>query len=562
MNMRTNIISALALFAASAAHVTALAEYPDRWVHVRNDLASDEKLDRFGWVVARAAECGFNGIMWDAGVGGEGVDFDGWKGARRERLEKAKRMCREKGMEIIPMLWSVGRAHALVNYDPTLAEGLPVRGVPFVSESGRAVYDGGREESAAVPLGDFASPVTLDAKGKRYAKTRFKVKPYRRYHVDMRVRVKGFSRVSGEGANKVTVRSSLSVTVSPLRGGKSLGSRESMPLRRFDDGAARMTFDFVTGDAEEAVLGAGIPARATQGSVTVERVAIREVGVRRPVVRAGAPFIVRNADTGETYREGIDYLAPKSDASVTRANDSDVAIAIPGGSAIRPGTRLAVDCYEVARRGNRQVGACMANPGLYAYFEKSAPVIDELFDHPRKWFLSMDEIRAGGTCEACAKSGKDLAHLLAQCLERQRDAIRKVNPDAMVYAWCDMYDPFVNAKPANRDKDYALCKGGFASDGFIAPKDIVAVVWGGEESAAKSLAYFAGHGVPTLYGTFYDVYSAEHFRVRGATDTINKVPGCRGLMYTTWVSGGKYDLLDKFGEFMKANSHPMPTSGK
>ena len=106
MNMRTHIILSLALLAASAARVLASAEYPDRWVHVRNDLASDARLNHFGRVIARAAESGFNGVMWDAGVGGEGIDFDGWKGARLARLEKAKAICREKGMEIIPMVWS------------------------------------------------------------------------------------------------------------------------------------------------------------------------------------------------------------------------------------------------------------------------------------------------------------------------------------------------------------------------------------------------------------------------------------------------------------------------
>jgi len=103
-----------------------------------------------------------------------------------------------------------------------------------------------------------------------------------------------------------------------------------------------------------------------------------------------------------------------------------------------------------------------------------------------------------------------------------------------------------------------MCNGDFSFNEFIAPKDIVAVVWGGQESAPKSLEYFSSLGIPTLYATFYDVYSADHFRVRGAVPTANKVPGCRGLMYTTWVKNGKYDLLGAFGDFMKAYSNPMP----
>ena len=53
-------------------------------MHVRNDLMDDAKLVHFEEVVGRAAACGFNGVMWDAGIGGEGVDFDGWTGVGME----------------------------------------------------------------------------------------------------------------------------------------------------------------------------------------------------------------------------------------------------------------------------------------------------------------------------------------------------------------------------------------------------------------------------------------------------------------------------------------------
>ena len=547
MNMKT--MSAVAAFAVALSVVAEQPGYLDRWVHVRNDLATDAKLDHFLEVVSRGAECGFNGILFDGGIDGEGFDFDGWTGSRRARLEAAKKVCREKSMEIVPMLWSVGRAHALVSHDPTLAEGIPVRGVPYRAHGERAVFDG---SGAAVRRDVFGGVQTLDAKGRRHMSAKLDVKPFRRYRVNVKARISGFTDVSGEGAKKVPVRSSLSIGVSLPKG----GSRENFAVRRFADGDVSVTFDFISLDVDSEVLSVGIAGRATQGTAVIECADVREIGVRRPVVREGAPFVVRDAATGTAYAEGRDYVAPPSDASAPREGDADVAIAIPAGSAIKLGAALLIDAYEAARRGDRQVGACMANPGLYAFFEKTAPILDELLDHPRKWFLSMDEIRAGGTCEACAASGMDLAHALAHCLAKQRDAIRKVRPDAIIYAWCDMYDPFVNAKP--RKGGYVMCKGDYASDAFLAPRDIVAVVWGGQDTALKSLRHFAANGVPTLYATFYDVHSPEHFRVRGATETANQVPGCRGLMYTTWVRGGKYDLLGAFGELMKSNSKPLP----
>jgi len=529
------------------------AEYPDRWVHVRNDLASDARLDHFGRVIARAAESGFNGVMWDAGVRGEGIDFDGWKGARLARLEKAKAICREKGMEIIPMVWSVGRAHALLKHDPTLAECQSVRGVPYRANGGKAEFEAG---NAAVMKDIFGGPVTVNASGKRSRSVNIKVKPFRRYRLTAHAVQKGFKSTKGEGVNKVPVRNAFSIWATPQKAGQNLNTRETVVGVSVADGESDLVLEFLSLDFCEEMISVGVNYRSEAGEVTFTDMHVAEVGIRRPIVREGAPFVVRDAATGAIYEPGKDYVVPKSDASPPGPNDRDVTILLPQGSAIRSGASLVVEAYEPSRRRDVQAGACMANPALYAYFEKSAPVIYELFGRPKKWFLSMDEIRAGGMCGACKASGKDLAHLLADCLAHQRDAIRKVCPDATVYAWCDMYDPFVNAK--SRKAGYAMCNGDFSFNEFIAPKDIVAVVWGGQESAPKSLEYFSSLGIPTLYATFYDVYSADHFRVRGAVPTANKVPGCRGLMYTTWVKNGKYDLLGAFGDFMKAYSNPMP----
>ena len=525
--------------------------YPDRWVHVRNDLMTDGKLKHFEDVVARGAACGFNGILFDVGIGGEGVDADGWSGKRLKRLEVARDFCREAGMEIVPMLWSVGRANAFVRSDPTLAEGQPVKSVPYMAAVGCAEFDASGAETMR---GIFGGTAVIDAMGTRSKAVSLKVKPYRRYRVTARVVRYGFRNWSGAGANKVPVRTSFVFSAQPVKNGKGRNARQNFLGRIFEDGAQNVMFEFLSTDAEEERISVGVNYRADAGRLEFADVDVVEVGLRRPVVRQGCTFSVRNAATGKEYVAGKDFILPASDASPCAEGDVDVAIALPPGSAIKPGTALLVDAYEPSRRNAEQVSACMANPGLYEYFDRTAPVIDRLFGHPKKWFLSMDEIRAGGSCGACKSSGMDMAHLLAQCLARQRDSIRKVRPDAIIYAWCDMYDPCVNAIPLK--SGYAMCDGDYAHSGFLAPKDIVAVVWGGEKSAPKSLEHFVSNGVPTLYATYYDVFSAENSRIRDAAAIANGAPGCRGLVYTTWIEGGRYDMLEKFGEVMKTESKP------
>ena len=122
---------------------------------------------------------------------------------------------------------------------------------------------------------------------------------------------------------------------------------------------------------------------------------------------AGATFRIRRADTGETCVEGRDYRTPPKMTEVqVKPDDKPLVFAAVKGGRLKDGDRLIVDgaipsmaeMFDYSPYG--QYSACMSDPALYAYFEKSAAGVEEVF-HPRKWFLSMDEVRNGGTCDAC-----------------------------------------------------------------------------------------------------------------------------------------------------------------
>ena len=197
----------------------------------------------------------------------------------------------------------------------------------------------------------------------------------------------------------------------------------------------------------------------------------------------------------------------------------------------------------------------MANPGLYEYFDESMAAAVRLFGPCRRWFLPMDEIRTGGTCAAC--EGKPLGDLLADCLCRQRDIIRKHVPGAEVYAWPDMFSPYGNAREENAGRGYQLCAGSFWPISKKLPTDIVAAVWSGSKMS-QEFDYFNGLGMSTIYAGYYDAMTVDCPRGIEAMRKMKKAKDCRGFIYSTWTSGGKYDLLPAYGEALKREFGELP----
>jgi hypothetical protein len=145
----------------------------------------------------------------------------------------------------------------------------------------------------------------------------------------------------------------------------------------------------------------------------------------------------------------------------------------------------------------------------------------------------------GGTCQAC--QGKNMGELIAQCVTRQAQALRRHIPGVQVYVWSDMFDPHHNAHG-----NYFLVEGDYTGSWQGLPKDLVVAVWGGAPRE-KSLRFFADHGFQTLVGCYYDADNLEDVKKWQALSL--QTTGVRGFMYTPWQK--KYGLLLEFGELLK-----------
>jgi len=551
-------------------------EIEDRFVYVGCGLGNREKVDKTIDVVRRAAKLGFNGLVLQGDI------QYAWMAPEHERknLARLKAACDEAGMDLIPAVWSIGYG-TMLHANPNLAAGLPVFDVPYVvSADGRKATFVGASGDNVLPNGDLEE-ATRSADGRKFRldgwtveapgtisfidtdvkfsgrqSVRFelsesakrkdpqarlsrtiRVKPNRRYRVSARLKTEGLDTTYGF---------QITIYTRPRKGSSESSRQLTMnrPRIKTTNDWMEMTAEISTLDYEELGLYLG-SWHAREGRFWLDDVRIEEIGIDKALRRPGCPFSVRNAVTGERYVEGRDYAEvpplKKGQEKMPRENGS-LVLSLPAGSRIKPGARLLVSGYASHRmKSDSQVSTCMSEPELYRLFEQSAAGIEAAI-HPRKWFLPLDEVRAGGTCAACRAKNTDMAHIFGACVTKQREIIRRVSPRATVYMWGDQLDPKMNARDG-----VCLCRGSFAGSVDLVPKDIVVMHWGGK--LEESLQFFREKGFRTARSRSIDgkwangtpaVVTDDYRIARGD-------PGCRGFMYTTWQGDYSQEKLEAFG---------------
>ena len=96
---------------AGAASCGAGEKFEDRWVYVSCDLTKPKHVQEVADIVRTAKSVDLNGMLFACGV----ERWHAWSADRKARLAEIRRICGEVGVEIIPIVWSVGyggRCHA------------------------------------------------------------------------------------------------------------------------------------------------------------------------------------------------------------------------------------------------------------------------------------------------------------------------------------------------------------------------------------------------------------------------------------------------------------------
>lgn len=546
------LILALAALASAAG---AQPRYDERWVYVSRNLTQDQHLEDIREIVTTAVAHGLNGMVWAGGAD----SLSRWDAGRLERLDEMIRICEEAGIEIIPLGFSAGYGGGVLGHNPNLAAALPVRDALYVVEGEEA-------RLVADPPVELENGNMSQFEGNRFAGFRFHDRPGEISFVDEDVFRSApasirFQDMATHSPDHGHARIMAEVEVKPWRHYRFsawVRTEDLVPARFMlqvygEDrilGSVRPSLDatqdwthvtssFNSMESEQVRLYAGLwGGRA--GRFWLDDLELEEIGLRAVVRRPGTPVTVTSDDGAVTYVEGEDF-AEIVDPNLTpfRAPVPGPSIRLLPDSRISDGDRLRVSFYHAVVIGVHQVSICMSEPELYDYWAEQVRLIHEKLA-PQRYLLSMDEIRAGGSCMACQQRGMTMGEILGDCITRQHRMIREVNPEATIYIWSDMLDPDHNARD-----NYYMVVGDYTGSWEHVPEDLVIVCWW-HRNRKESLAFFSGLGFETLAGAYYDGDTLDN--PREWLEALDETPGARGIMYTTWRN--KYELLAPFGDLV------------
>ncbi|HPC95770.1 MAG TPA: hypothetical protein PLU87_12565 [Sedimentisphaerales bacterium] len=528
--------------------------YPHRWVFVSRSLRADQDVTDIEQIVQTAAAHGLNGMVLSAGLD----RLDRQPAEYLDRLAKVRDICRQHGIEIVPNIFSVGYGGSVLSYDRNLAAGIPVCDAPFLVEGNRARLDpdaraqianAGFEQYEGHRLTGYGfhdrpgevSFVDREVFKSGKASLRFEgfgryehgharvmqevaVRPHRCYRLSCWIKTEGLDSAGGFRMQVLTPQ------------GRSLAPFDPRVPSTTDWRHVVMGFNSLAHDIVRVYAGVW---GGKAGRFWIDDLELEEVGLLNVLRRPGTPVAVRDAKSGQIYEEGKDFAPIKDDRLNFRFDHESPSIEILPGGRIQDGQRLSVIYYHGIAINDGQVTICMSEPKPYEIWGKQAELIHRHLG-PSRYLLSMDEIRAGGSCRACKDRGLSMAQILGDCITRQVGIIKAVNPKAEVLIWSDMLDPHHNAHG-----DYYLVEGDFSGSWKYVPKDLIIVCWY-YEKRNESLPFFSSHGFRTLAGAYYDGDTLEN--PQGWLDALDQTPDAIGIMYTTWQD--KYDLLAAFGDML------------
>lgn len=506
----------------------------ERWIYVSRNLQVDRSIDEIEELLRRGRAAGYTHmLLTDSKSSRLGTVIDRYfRNARR-----VKELAAEHGIEIVPALFSIGYSNDLLFHDPNLVEALPVKELPLVVRGGVAVVDD--PNPPRLPGGDmsdlsrwsFADPnIVLDDGAARLVPSdenarlsrRLQVAPYRQYHVRVRIKTREFR---GQPEIKVLAGNGRSLQWA------NLGVE---PTQDWTEHHAV----FNSLEHSEVTLYLGVWGRHS-GDLWWDDATIEVVPFLNLVRREGAPLRITTAD-GRALAEGTDF-EPLTDplmGSQPYNGEFTVYHAPPQLKTRLPdGTKLRADYHHAITIYDGQAMICPSEPRTRELLRDQMRRMHDLWG-AKRYMMSHDEIRVLNHCAACQARHLTPGQILAENVRECIAIAREVAPEARLYVWSDMFDPHHNAV----DRPYYLVNGPLGGSWEGLDPQIVPVAWYFEKRG-ESLPFFAGRGHQYLIAGYYDGAPRQ---ARAWLEAARGVPGCEGIMYTTWRN--QYRDLEEFAK--------------
>ena len=505
-------------------------KFPQRWNYSGADCATTEGTDKIIALMKQSKEVGCTHILMPE------ARLTRMTEQKQEYFENAKKVqatARELGLTLVPAMVSIGYSGRYFHFDSNLAEGIPVRNMPYVVKGGEAVPD------PALAL----DTATMKTEGNVVSGT-FKVKPFMLYRVSLEL-----TGEAGDPEEFIRVTSS---------GGKRWNSRSNPVTVKQGDKTVVMTM-FNTLEGEQ------ISVRITPGKGgTISNLKIEPAGMLLILRRPRIPLTVTSEDGKTAYKEGEDFKKVEDPIVMVRPFPGEFPIDHPAptiqltpNSKIKDGGKVLVSFWHHQRIYNDQDCMSLEDPATWEFLEK------EIAGTARIWttgayFLSYDEIRVGGWEPMPDPAIKTPGQLLAWHFKKAYNLVKQYAPDAKVYTWSDMFTPFHNAYPFEKKGYYYLVNGNWDGAWEGVPKDVIIMNWYSPD--AKGVNFFAERGQPQVLCGYYDVKDTAGMKKNIANwMTVSAgAPQILGFMYTTWSRNygnmkEYFQLVDTYHQWGKAS---------
>jgi len=565
--MRTDMTRTLAAAAVAVLLVSlyaAGAEFPERWVYISTNLATDAAVSDTISIMRQAKAAGCTHVLlsdYKFGILSE-MQPSYFKNVGRVRDAAA-----EMDLAIVPEIFSIGYSSAILHLDPNLAAGIPVRDAPFMVKGKKAVpdpasvpsianagFDDAKGDKLAGWEQDFAGEETfVDREVKHSGAASLKMtnlaripkmfaghcrvmqtlktQPFQYYRLSVWTKTRG-------------LKSDQTQVLLLSDGGKRQHCYMSLGVKETEDWT-KHEIVFNSLEASSVLMYVGLWG-AKEGTIWWDDVRIEPAGLLNVIRGDYTPVKVASSDGGTIYSEGKDFeraVDPQLGKNDYSIRHDAPTMALTGNSRIKDGERLLVSFYHPAVIKDDQVTCSLVDPKVFTLMEDQMKRIVELLGAPG-YFMSYDEIRVGGWEEQPGGAHLTPGQLLAKHVSRAVEIAHKYAPKATLYTWSDMFDPYHNARPFSKGGYYYLVNGTWEGSWEVLPKDVVVCTW---IPQAESLKWFADRGHRQILGGYYD--SAPGENVATWMKASRGVPGIVGMVYTTWEH--QYKDLPEFFRALK-----------
>ncbi len=534
---------------------------PELWYFHHSLLNTPQAVQSSEALIDRAYSYGYRGVaFWDVSFEYIGTNYGPY--ADSPYLRQAMNYAVSKGMKVMAPITPYGYSNDLLEYNPQWAEAQRIVGAEFqVNAAGNRLQlinsfpglsNPGLESGAVdwFDLGDRGvalsttvahtgnhSAVITNAPANGRIRQSLTVKPWRQYHLKLFYKSSNFSGYAQFAVFDVNNFSKSRVT-DAIRAGGTRGWTE-------------LDYTFNSQDSTDLWLYAGVYG-GNSGSLWLDDVQISEtalVYVTRG--RPGTPLSVYDLNNPSVvYTEGSDYnhiSDPKMTTLPVLFTDSfhtPPVVTLPKGTRLKPGQTVGMNFYAAfPAPGELDQDMCLTDSGVWSYLAKNAQAIANVLPRGGSLLLGYDEMRQMNSCATCRAKNMTPAQLLDWHVQQTMLLYQSLIPNAPMYVWSDMFDPYHNAVP-----DYYYAEGDLTGSWTGLPAGVTIMNWN-LGNLVNSLTWFSGMNpnqtIPhqQIIAGYYDSGNGAA-SARREIGVASGIPGLMGLMYTSW--NADYSQLQNF----------------